>query len=164
MVDSFRHSPVIRMEGVQALSFVAIHPIECGLYFYRTKQMANWMKYWDDLQELNGNPAAQIKCTAPVSSLDDCRGFMESLMAHIFDGCRELELIVESQKFVIKKIWDAEGGFVMDYYIHNSHKWINQCRYGYIFRGMHIFQFLKMLHERMHSDNWNNFPHEHINY
>lgn len=157
-------SDVIRMEGIQALSFVSIHPVKCGMYYYKVKQMQNWAKYWDELQDVAGSKAAMIRCDVPLSSLDDARDYMNALVAHIFDGCRELELIVGPQKFVVKKIFGDEGGFTLTHWINNSHNWVRQCRYGCIFKGMSLFQFLEILHERMFSDNWNHFPSCYINY
>lgn len=155
---------VIRMEGQQALSFVSIHPVKCGIYFRKVKQMQAWAAYWDGLCEVTHRQAAMIKCNEPVTSLDDARGYMEALAAHIFDGCRELELIVGPQKFVVKKIFGSKGGFTATYWVNNSHTWVKQCRYGYIFEGMHLFEFIEIMYEQMLSDNWGNFPSCYINY
>lgn len=157
-------SNTIRMEGAQALSFVSIHPIKCGMYFPKVKQLADWANYWDGLQDATNGGNNKIGCKVPVDLADNGRSFLKNLELFIFDGCRELELIVEAQKFVIKKIWGAEGGYVMDYYVHNSREWIKQCRYGYIFKGMCLIEFLEILHERMHSDNWSDFGCSYVNY
>lgn len=164
MAEDYRYHPNIRMENAQAFSFAAIHPIECGMYFFRVKQLKQWMETWDTLQDINGNKRGVIGCTMPVSSLSDCAGFMESLMAHIFDGGRTLELVIESQMFEIRKLYGEDGdGFRVHHFIHNSHNWICQGRNGYIFPKMHVFQFLKILHERVHSDNWGDFDSIYVN-
>lgn len=153
---------VVKMEGAQALSLVSIHPTQCGMYYYKVKQLQSWAAYWDGLCEISHNKEAIIGCTAGLSGVSDAKDYVESLMAHILDGSREFELIVEAQKFVIRKVYGDKPGFKVDHWIHNSHDWIKQCRYGYLIHGSPIALF-EILFEPMLSDNWQ-LPSEYTNY
>lgn len=147
---------IITMQGDQVLSFLRIHPIKCGIVFNRTKQLIEWTKYWDSLQEVNGKSCNLIRCNADISSTGDIGGYLETLFAHIFDGGRELELIIDEKRYTISKLYGAEPGFKVHYYVHNTYTWVNQYRLGYQFK-MHPIALLDILYERVMDGVWDRF-------
>lgn len=153
---------LITMEGSQALNLAKIHPTKCGTVFYRTKQLRSWMLAHDELANLDSRKDLVIGCNAPISSLDDLRSFIDSFMAHVLDGNRQLALVIDGERYVISIDHEVAGkGYRVHYDVQNGRRWVRQCRQGWLFPRAPCVMFDTLL-GGMLSDNWSSLPTENM--